>query len=81
MSDATEGGSGVSNTRNSAVLRSFIRYCEAHPEQRFWQALRNWSGIVYIYASEIPPDEFHIIDGEAGYFEDTFYWEGRVGED
>ena len=31
-------------TRNSAVLAEFVAYCEAHPDQRFWQALKNWSG-------------------------------------
>lgn len=28
---------------NEETLKSFIAYCEANPEQRFWQALRNWA--------------------------------------
>ena len=30
-------------TRNSAALASFAAYCHNNPDQRFWQALRNWS--------------------------------------
>lgn len=45
------------------LLESFAEYCGNHPEQRFWQALRNWSKRKFIYA-----------DGM-----DTFYWEGRYG--
>jgi len=29
------------------TLSSFVSYCEAHPEQRFWQALRNWANEHY----------------------------------
>ena len=48
-------------TRNSEVLYSFCLYCKQNPSERFYQAIRNWSGYGYIKA-----------DGE-----DTFYWEGR----
>jgi hypothetical protein len=34
---------GKDDERNKAALASFTAYCEAHPQQRFWQALRNWS--------------------------------------
>jgi len=51
------------------VLIDFIRYCGKHPEQRFWQALRNWSGVKYIYISNESSGE--------GELKDTFYWEGR----
>ena len=53
-------------TRNSTVLEDFIQYCKYHPDERFWQALRNWSGYPFIYA--VSPKG----DGE-----DTFYWEGK----
>lgn len=33
------------------LLKSFTEYCEQHPEQRFWQALRNWSEYNFIYGS------------------------------
>jgi hypothetical protein len=44
-------------------LNSFIAYCKAHPEQRFWQALRNWAGVAYIFAGK-----------DTDNLEDTFYW-------
>lgn len=57
-------------TRNSVVLDSFVKYCEEHPEERFWQALRNWSMYAFIYVSDYP------VFG----LRDTFYWEGRRRE-
>ena len=54
-------------TRNSVPLESFSQYCVDHPEQRFWQALRNWSGYSFIYVSDEPVD---------GGLQDTFYREG-----
>lgn len=51
--------------QNVDTLTSFIMYCRAHPEQRFWQALRNWSGFCFIYAGNI---SIHI---------DTFYFKGK----
>lgn len=32
-------------------LKSFNEYCEKNPEQKFWEALRNWSGADMIYKS------------------------------
>ena len=52
-------------TRNSEVLRDFIDYCASHPNERFWQALRNWSGYDYIITRNEMRDE------------DTFYWGGK----
>lgn len=39
------------NTVNPALLKveSLQRYIETHPGERFWQALRNWSGAEAIY--------------------------------
>lgn len=34
------------------TLDSFITYCYANPEERFWQALRNWSGYTFIFGRE-----------------------------
>jgi hypothetical protein len=56
-------------SRNSKVLVSFVWYCLTHREERFWQALRNWSGHRYIIASKECP----LFSNER----DTFYWEGR----
>jgi hypothetical protein len=47
--------------KNKLLAGEFYMYCMEHPEMRFWQALRNWSGYGYIWA-----DAF-----------DTFYWEGK----
>lgn len=29
--------------KSQSKLKSFVQYCEANPELRFWQALRNWN--------------------------------------
>jgi hypothetical protein len=52
------------------TLKSFVDYCEAHPQERFWQALRNWSGYNFIYKSyycqhlsnDLLKDTFYIED-------------------
>jgi hypothetical protein len=41
--------------QNQDLLREFVEYCEQHPEQRFWQALRNWSDASFIFLKM--PDE------------------------
>jgi len=38
-------------------LMSFLKYCQEHPEHRFWQALRNWN-------QEKNPKEHFILTGE-----------------
>jgi hypothetical protein len=59
------------NTRSRKPLSSFIRYCVTHPNERFWQALRNWSGYPFIYVSNQPPGNVH------GRMTDTFNFEGK----
>src|SRR4051794_5248801 len=34
----------VQGNRNETLLNDFVAYCKQHPGERFWQALRNWSG-------------------------------------
>lgn len=58
-------------TRNSALLESFVEYCHAHPTERFWQALRNWSGWAFVYVG----DE----QDPMGCVYDTFDWEENDG--
>ena len=67
--------------RHKVALDSFVAYCNAHPEQRFWQAIRNWSkyhtifgfnGDVYVLEDSLPEDV--LID-----LQDTFYIEGLDG--
>lgn len=63
-------------SKNSELLAKFVAYCEDNPEQRFWQALRNWSGYPFILVSELPPYMIH--EYCAGYvlpLTYTFYFE------
>lgn len=55
-------------SKNADKLASFTAYCQAHPEERFWQALRNWSPYNFIYGSKKPV----AMTGD-GNLEDTFY--------
>ena len=59
--------------KNKKLLKDFAEYCEEHPELRFWQSLRNWSGLPSILALE------GTMDGESikGLLRDTFYWEEK----
>jgi hypothetical protein len=62
--------------RNAKMRAEFNAYCEAHPAERFWEALRNWVGCTFIYASEELGDYGYRINAT-----DTLYWEGRNGTD
>jgi len=35
--------------KNIEKLEEFSSYCKFHPEMRFWQALRNWAGVDFIF--------------------------------
>lgn len=59
--------------RSEKTKQGFIKYMEEHPDERFWQAVRNYSGYSFIIAS----DELPIGENQA----DTFYWEGLTRED
>ena len=39
-------------SENKELLDSFVKYCEAHPNERFWQALSNWSPFFFVYGSQ-----------------------------
>jgi hypothetical protein len=41
------------HSKNSKPLKDFESYCKAHPGERFWQALRNWSGEAFIFAGDL----------------------------
>jgi hypothetical protein len=80
-------GAALSN-RNSQVLASFVQYCEEHPHERFWQALRNWSEYAYIYVGNVDFEkiikalEKELAEAEETEMElieilDTFAWESR----
>jgi len=53
-----------------ALVSDFIEYVSKNPEQRFWQAIRNWSEHAFVYVSE----EL-VADNEE--LKDTFYMEGK----
>lgn len=56
--------------KNIKLLEDFTSYCGAHPELRFWQALRAWAGRGYIFtADEMPEDMSKLTD--------TFYFENK----
>jgi hypothetical protein len=57
----------VSPSRND-ILDDFVLYCLHHPDERFWQALRNWSGYPFVIVSDKLPEDGQI---------DTFYWRGK----
>ena len=51
--------------KNKELLDSFTEYCKKYPEQRFFQALRNWLEVSHVYV------------GDIGKLEDTYYWTGK----
>ena len=53
-------------SKNSELLQDFTKYCQEHPELRFWQALRNWSGASFIHITPV-----------GGQPKDTYYFEGK----
>ena len=62
-------------TRNSATLRDFSEYCIEHPEERFWQALRNWSGAAFVLFIE--DRGYHSGSSIVVENHDTFHREGK----
>lgn len=62
-------------TRNSKLLQEFSEYCNSNTDQRFWQALRNWSGADYIMCCN--GDEFDVRTADDMGMKDTYYWENK----
>ena len=67
-------------SKNSKDLRKFVLYCLQNPEQRFWQALRNWSKANFILKSshfdfEMFDDKWRKKNKRNLDIEDTFYLE------
>lgn len=56
--------------KNKELANNFLRYCAKHPEERFWQALRNWSGSQAICIETGD-------DASGKEYWDTFNWEGK----
>lgn len=62
----------MSESESEKLLKEFTAHCEANPTERFWQALRNWSGHNFVLVSK---DRLGVGS------KDTFYWRGRAGVD
>ena len=39
--------------KSTKELLSFIQYCMKNPGERFWQALRNWSGYHFVMVADL----------------------------
>ena len=63
------------------IQEDFINYLKEHPDERLWQALRNWSGHDFIFAGNLSNrlggTEHAIVDGVKTYVKDTFYFGGK----
>ena len=62
--------------KSQETLVSFTKYCTEHPEERFWQALRNWADVDFIMAWEA--DEFDMTTAYKMGMHDTFEWKNRT---
>ena len=61
----------MANTvRSEKTKIAFLKYLEEHPNERFWQSIRNFSGYAFILASDVLPNEGQV---------DTFYFEEKNG--
>lgn len=58
------------DSKNQKLIESFSAYCKKYPEQRFWQALRNWAGVYAIYIKELGHGDDEV---------DTFYSNSQDG--
>ena len=66
------------------TLESFLDYCEKNPAERFWQALRNWSGQDFVFFGNVSnrrkaPDQKPVkFDDQNVYLDDTYSFLGRT---
>jgi hypothetical protein len=60
-------------SKNGKTLEQFTNYCEAHPELRFWQALKIWADADFILAVKYNTG----ITLTQCWDQDTYYREGR----
>jgi len=65
----------TSKMKSHKLLSSFIEYCLDNPNQRFWQALRNWSSYNTIFGYK--SNELLCPTQLMKNLEDTFYREGK----
>lgn len=53
-------------SNQNKLHKEFEDYCAKHPGERFWQALRNWSGLNFIFAGN-----------QRDKLKDTFFWNSK----
>lgn len=56
-------------SKNELLLEQFTEYCANHPEERFFQALRNWMEVGYLLVADGADKSDVLTD-----VQDTFYW-------
>lgn len=62
----------MSAVRSEKTKADFVRYLAAHPQERFWQAVRNFSNYNWVLVTnELPNIELRRMT------HDTFYWEEK----
>ena len=50
------------------MAEDFLRYCKQYPDQRFWQAIRNYTGFPFVFVkTDLDSDSI-----------DTFYIQNNV---
>jgi hypothetical protein len=62
--------------KDQKLKMSFIDYLEKHPEQRFWQAVRNWAKVHFVLTStHFDPDMLNqkFMKDKDAEIKDTFY--------
>lgn len=64
----------IKEDKNGKVLADFVKYATSHPEQRFWQCLRNWARVYKILIEDNYPESNDIGSNQVV---DTFYFEGK----
>lgn len=57
--------------KNMDTLGDFLEFCLQNPEQRFWQALKNFTGVDKICVEKYNKELNDSI------YEDTFYWKDK----
>ena len=45
-------GKKQTTSKNWKLMDNFMVYCYKHPEERFWQSLRNWAKVVKVYVEK-----------------------------
>lgn len=67
--------------KSKELLENFTAYCAENPEQRFFQALRNWLKVEAVLVWRPKKTSACMMDYSAPFadmgLEDLFYWESK----